>query len=85
MRSYCMVSETSFKRKTWKTYFEDFSHLALLRKGAVVFYGQDDGHVRIDKGSPVNCLHHILEDHGRDQVKYVTIKLFINTSTNEIY
>lgn len=51
---------------TEKTHLEDLRHLALLWKGAVVLYGQDDGHVRIDKCCPVNCFHHILEDDRRD-------------------
>lgn len=51
-----------------KTYLEDLRHLSLLWKGAVVLYGQDDGHVRIDKCSPVNCFHHILGDERRDLI-----------------
>lgn len=50
------------------TYLEDFSHLALLREGAVVLYGQDDRHVRIDKRRPVNRFYNILEDRGRDLI-----------------
>lgn len=56
---YCMqrlISDSS--------YLEDFGHLALLRQGAVVLYGQDDGHVGVDERGPADCLHHILEDHG---------------------
>lgn len=51
-----------------ETYLEDLRHLALLWKGAVILDGQDDGHVSIDKRGPVNCLHHILEHHGRELV-----------------
>lgn len=58
------MENTHDERK--KGYLEDFSHLALLWKGTVVLYGEDDGHVRIDECRPVNCFHHILEDHGRD-------------------
>lgn len=54
--------------QTWLLpYLEDFSHLALLREGAVVLYGQDDGHVGYDKRGTVNGFHHILEDQGRDE------------------
>lgn len=47
-------------------YLEDVSHLALLRQGAVVLDGQDDGHVGYDKRRPVNCFHHVLQGKERE-------------------
>lgn len=81
--SRLLISNCKIKLKTHKkhsnskdrdrtrlpSYLEDFSHLSLLRKGAVVLYGQDDGHIRIDKRRPVNCFHNILKDHGREDEK----------------
>ena len=31
------------------SYLEDVGHLALLRQGTVVLYGQDDGHVGVNE------------------------------------
>lgn len=54
-------------RPKMRTDLEDFSHLALLWEGAVVLYGQDDGHVGIDKRRAANCFHHILRIMGEIQ------------------
>lgn len=67
LQLFCGCDRVTRVLITWLLpYLEDFSHLALLREGAVVLYGQDDGHVGYDKCGTVNGFHHILEDRGRD-------------------
>ena len=54
-------------------YLKDFGHLALLGEGAVVFNGQDDGHVGAEERGAVHSLHHILKDHGRQQQRKAVV------------
>lgn len=65
--------QRNLKKRSWRglkirTDLEDFSHLALLREGAVVLYRQHDGHVGVDKCRPANCFHHILRITGEIQL-----------------
>lgn len=62
-------------------YLKDVGHLALLRKGAVVLNGQDDRHVRVDKGAAVNRFHHIL----RRETHVLRLQLFRKIAGPELW
>lgn len=43
-------------------YLENLGHLALLRQRAVVFYGDDDGHVGSDERVAIDGFNHLLRE-----------------------